>query len=206
MTGKQDKSTEQAIMESAEELFLEKGYDRTSTIEIAKRAGCNQSLVHYYYRSKKNLFSLVFRKKAGFLISSLMQINEENLPFEEKMEKRIGAHFNFIKANWKLPVLFFNEIATNSDLIREIFQTFSKTPFPVFIQLQTELNAEFEKCNIRKTDAFDLIFSVFSLNVMTFMMAPMLQMISKISDEEMEEMLEKRKAGNIKIIMNSLRP
>ena len=206
MTEKQDKSTEQAIMEAAQELFLEKGYASTSTVEIAKRAGCNQSLVHYYYRSKKNLFGLVFKNKASFLLSSLTQINEENLPFEEKMEKRITAHFNFIKKNWKLPVLFFNEIATNPELVREIFDTYSKTPLPVFIQLQKDLNQEFEKGNIRKTDAFNLVFTVFSLNIMTFMMSPMLQMISKVSDEEMEAMLEKRKTENIRIIMNSLKP
>jgi AcrR family transcriptional regulator len=163
-------------------------------------------LVHYYYRSKKNLFGLVFRRKAGFFLSSLMQISEENLPFEEKMKKRIGAHFNFIKANWKLPVLFFNEIATNSELISEIFESFSKTPFPAFSQLQTELNEEFEKGHIRKTDAFNLILSAFSLNVMTFMMSPMLQMISNVSDEELQEILENRKEENIRIIINSLRP
>jgi TetR/AcrR family transcriptional regulator len=206
MSDKHGKSTEQAIMEAAEKLFLEKGYARTSTIEIAKVAGCNQSLVHYYYRSKKNLFGLVFRNKAGFLISSLTQINEENLPFEEKMRKRIFAHFEFIKTNWRLPVLFLNEIATNSELIQEIVDNFSKQPFPVFAQLQKDLNEEFEKGNIRKTDAINLIFSVFSLNVMTFMLSPVFQMISKSSETDMENILEKRKLENFEIIMNSLRP
>jgi AcrR family transcriptional regulator len=203
---KQEKTTEQTIMEAAEELFLEKGYARTSTIEIAKRAGCNQSLVHYYYRSKKNLFGLVFRRKAGFFISSLLQISDEELPFEEKMEKRIGAHFNFIKANWKLPILFFSEIATNSELIQEIYGGFSKTPFPAFELLQNDLDEEHKKGNIRRLRAIDVIFSVFSLNVMTFMMLPMVQLITKLSEEKMEVLLEQRKNENIRIIMNSLRP
>ncbi|MDP4278088.1 MAG: TetR/AcrR family transcriptional regulator, partial [Bacteroidota bacterium] len=126
MDKKSVQTTEEAIMEAAKELFLEKGYAGTSTVEIARRAGCNQSLVHYYYRSKKNLFGLVFRKHAGYLLSSLTEINEEALPFEEKMRKRISAHFDFIHKNWKLPVLFFNEIATNFELVKEIFDTFSK--------------------------------------------------------------------------------
>ena len=48
---------EQIILEVAEELFLDKGYALTSTTEIAKKAGCNQALIHYYFRTKENLGS-----------------------------------------------------------------------------------------------------------------------------------------------------
>lgn len=206
MTTKQDSSTEQAIMEAAEELFLDKGYNAVSTVDIAKKAGCNQSLVHYYYRSKKNLFGLVFKKKAEYFISYLMRISETDLSFEEKMTNRIEGHFNFIRSNWKLPVLFFNEIATNKELIEEILQSFSNLPFPAFIQLQGELNEEFEKGNIRKTDAFNLILNVFSLNVMTFMMLPLIKMVSKLPEQEIEIMLEIRKNENVRTILSSLKP
>lgn len=206
MTIKQDYSTEQAIMEAAEELFLEKGYNATSTVDIAKKAGFNQSLVHYYYRSKKNLFGLVFKKKAEYFISYLMRISDTDLSFEEKMINRIEGHFNFIRSNWKLPILFFNEIATNKELIEEIIQNFSNLPFPAFIQLQYELNEEFEKGNIRKTDAFNLILNVFSLNVMTFMMLPLIKMVSKLPEQEIELMLEIRKNENVRTILSSLKP
>jgi len=56
-------NTEQQILQSAEELFLEKGFSNTSTTEIAKRAGCNQALVHYYFRTKENLFQQIFLSK-----------------------------------------------------------------------------------------------------------------------------------------------
>lgn len=197
---------EQAIMSAAEELFLEKGYDRTSTVEIAKRAGCNQSLVHYYYRSKKNLFSIVFRKKVEFFLSSIMRINEEDLSFEVKMEKRISAHFDFIKSNWKLPVIFFNEIVTNSKIMNEIFDSFSLVRVPAFKQLQYELDTEYEKGNIRKTKAVDFILTVFSINLMTFIVSPVLKMVTKVSDSELENMIDERKKENIKVIMNSLKP
>lgn len=43
---------QQKIMEAAQTLFLEKGYMATSTVDIAKKVGCNQALVHYYFRTK----------------------------------------------------------------------------------------------------------------------------------------------------------
>ena len=45
MKNKTDQNMEQAILEAAEHLFLERGYAATSTTQIAKAVGCNQALV-----------------------------------------------------------------------------------------------------------------------------------------------------------------
>ena len=49
--------TEKNILVAAEEVFLEKGYQATSMLDISRRANCNQALVYYYYRSKENLYN-----------------------------------------------------------------------------------------------------------------------------------------------------
>ena len=54
---------EQSILKVAEQLFLDKGFNRTSTTEIARVVGCNQTLIHYYFRTKENLFNRIFEKK-----------------------------------------------------------------------------------------------------------------------------------------------
>ena len=43
---KRGENTEAAILEAAENLFLEQGFAQTTTMQIAKRAGCNLSLIH----------------------------------------------------------------------------------------------------------------------------------------------------------------
>jgi AcrR family transcriptional regulator len=50
---KSEQNMEQAILETAERLFLEKGFAATSTTQIAKAVGCNQALVHYYFRTQE---------------------------------------------------------------------------------------------------------------------------------------------------------
>jgi len=206
MLEKTEINTEQAIMEAAEELFLENGYARTSTTAIAKKAGCNQALVHYYYRSKENLFGFVFRKKISIFLSFFLQVSNEDLPFEEKLSKRISAHFDMIRANERLPVMFFNEIATNGDLAKKVLENFSDLPLPVIMQLQAELDAEFEAGHICKTQATDLVFNIFSMNLIAFLTKPLVQMFTQSSDEVMESLLDERKASNIKTIMQSLKP
>lgn len=58
-----DRNTEQNILDAAEAIFLEKGYSGTTTTEIAKRAGVNHAMLHYYYRTKENLFEIIFEKQ-----------------------------------------------------------------------------------------------------------------------------------------------
>lgn len=199
-------TTEQAIMEAAEELFLEQGYAKTSTTAIARKAGCNQALVHYYYRSKENLFGLVFRKKISIFLSFFLEVSNEDLPFEEKLAKRIAAHFDMIRANERLPILFFNEVATNSELARKVLENFSDLPLPVILQLQSELDKEYAAGRICKTEATDLVFTIFSLNLMSFLTKPLVQMFTRSTDELMVQLLDERRESNIKTILKSLKP
>ncbi len=199
-------STEQAIMEAAEELFLENGYASTSTTAIARKAGCNQALVHYYYRSKENLFGLVFRKKITVFMAFFLQVSNEYLPFEEKLAKRIGTHFDMVRANERIPVMFFNEVATNGELAKKVLENFSDLPLPVIRMLQAELDVEFAAGRICKTQATDLVFNIFSMNLMAFLTKPLVQMFTQSTDEVMEKLLDERKASNIQTIMKSLKP
>lgn len=206
MSETQSKTTEQSILEAAEMLFLDKGYAKTSTTEIARQAGCNQALVHYYFRSKENLFILIFEKKVQMFISTLFEISDEDLPFEEKLRKRISAHFDMLKANRKLPVLLFNEVSTNVEIAQKIVEKVGYIPMTFVAHMQVELDAEYEKGNICKTDARTLLFSIFSMNVMSVMSAPVLRLFVDTSDVKFDKLLEKRKAENIKFIIKSLRP
>lgn len=48
--------TERKIIKAAQSTFLKKGYEATSLVEIARKVGINQAMIHYYFRSKKNLY------------------------------------------------------------------------------------------------------------------------------------------------------
>ncbi len=52
-------------------LFAEKGFAATSTREIAREAGCNLSLINYYFGGKEGLYEAVFLEKIGPIRDSL---------------------------------------------------------------------------------------------------------------------------------------
>jgi AcrR family transcriptional regulator len=54
-------STEDVIVEAARAVFMQKGFAATRMCDIAQTAGINQALLHYYFRTKDKLFSIVFQ-------------------------------------------------------------------------------------------------------------------------------------------------
>ena len=53
------------ILEAAENLFAQKGFDGTSVRDIAEEAGVNLAMISYYFGSKEKLFEAMFAYRAG---------------------------------------------------------------------------------------------------------------------------------------------
>lgn len=121
-------NTEQSILKAAEKEFLKKGFSGSKTTEIAKEAGVTHAMLHYYFRTKENLFNKVFEEKAKQLADTFLSRVDESLPFLEKIKCFIEAHFDLLTANPELPLFIYREILTN-ECGKEICR---KTLFPNF--------------------------------------------------------------------------
>ncbi|MGC9151208.1 MAG: TetR/AcrR family transcriptional regulator [Microbacter sp.] len=198
--------TERRILEAAERLFLEKGFALTSTTEIAKEASCNQALVHYYFRTKEHLFEAIFEQKVYLFMTTFLEIDSSNDSFEEKLRKKIEAHFDILNANPKLPFLFVNELTTNPERIEIVKEKLGYTTQAFYHRFVQELQAEITKGTIRPIDPVDLLLTIISLNAVLFLVSPVMKIITNISDEQMQALINQRKAENVKIIINSLKP
>lgn len=67
------------IIDTAEKLFADKGFEGTSVRDIAKDAGVNIAMISYYFGSKEKLLQAVFEKRSASLytqISSLIEKKE----------------------------------------------------------------------------------------------------------------------------------
>ena len=205
MAQEKDTNKEQLILETAERLFLDKGFAMTSTTEIAKEVGCNQAMVHYYYRTKEKLFQAIFEKKVRLMFSSLFNPIDENISFEERLKNMIESHFEIIKANPKIPFLLFNELTTNPKRLEAIVKE-SGLAESVINQFNKELQAEIKKGTIRPISPMDLLLSIVYLNIILFIAKPLLETVLSISEDDYKKLIEKRKQENVLIILRSLKP
>jgi len=204
---KSEQSLEQTILEVAERLFLEKGFALTSTTEIAKEVGCNQALVHYYFRTKDNLFNVIFEQKFKDFFHGLFEIrNLGNLSFPDKLKYIIESHFDLLVKNPKMPALILNELSRQPDQIKILREKLHLLPETLFAELNEELQAEIEKGKIRNVNLFDLLVSMLSLNISLFIMMPVVESILQWNDAQKVLMIAHRRKENVELILNSIRP
>ncbi len=57
-----DKGVQDRLLDAAEELFCEHGFEGTSIRDLAAAAGCNIASVNYYFGGKENLYVAVWRR------------------------------------------------------------------------------------------------------------------------------------------------
>ena len=87
------------ILDVAEMLFAEKGFDGTSIRDISKEAKINIAMVSYYFGSKERLLeSLILFKTSGLKIQ-LENLLEENLQPVDKINKLIELYIHKINCN-----------------------------------------------------------------------------------------------------------
>jgi TetR/AcrR family transcriptional regulator len=81
--------TEQLIKSTAKEIFFARGRINAKLHEIASAAKVNRALMHYYFRSRENLFDVVFREAMHESFLMMFEILNSDKEFEEKIEEAV---------------------------------------------------------------------------------------------------------------------
>ena len=107
------------IMRSAVELISTKGYDGTSTLNIAEHAGLSQATLFKYFKTKVDLLTAILHPVVPGLFGSFF---EELLTFEtteEKIHYFVHNRMSYLKKNRALIKIIFHEIFSNNKLRNE---------------------------------------------------------------------------------------
>ncbi len=198
------KKTESDILKAAEELFLEKGYEATSTTDIAKVAGCNQALVHYYFRTKEKLFTKIFTEKFKIILGSLKL--EKDFDFRASLNHFIDTYFEMLTHNRKIPFFLINELIMREDRRPIIRAAISQEMS--YLQYYTEwdkmIKDEISKGNIRQIETMDLTLNVLSLIIFTFISLPLYSDFFEKDENEISHYLQHRKEEVKKLVFQGI--
>ena len=202
-----ENSMEQSILDAAEKLFLENGFKSTSTTQIAKEVGCNQALVHYYFRTKDNLFNRIFEKKFGDFFQVIFDTTQlEQLDFKQKIRHICESHFDLLNKNPKIPMLILNELSRRPDHIELLREKLHVLPEKLFKLMEKDLQTEVDAGRIRKVSFMDVVMTMISLNVSIFTLLPVAAQALQINAEQQNMILAHRRNENVEIILKYLQP
>jgi TetR/AcrR family transcriptional regulator len=121
MNTTKDISTEEHIKAVARMVFIEKGFDATTTRDIAKEADTNVALINYYFRSKEKLFQDIFEDVAKDFFRSLVEVFNQDIPLKQKLELLINRDVEFLLQNPEIPNFMMNQLRIQG---QEFFQKF----------------------------------------------------------------------------------
>lgn len=97
MTEFNDKQME--ILQVAEKLFAEDGFDGTSIRQIAKEAKVNIAMISYYFGSKEKLLETLIIHRTSGMKMQLENIYRDDLTPIEKVERLIDLYISRINKN-----------------------------------------------------------------------------------------------------------
>ena len=169
-----NQNIEKRILWVAERLFLEKGFNGTSTTEIAKTGGCNQALIHYYFRTKEKLFWDVFAPKVEQVVEYLDAPLDESIDFVERVKNVIDFYFGILELDERLAPFIVNELIMNPDRWDRFRDRYlrNESRSSAFTRFENMVKEEFEKGTIRNIEAIDLLMNIMSLTITAFIVAP----------------------------------
>ena len=165
---------EKRILWVAERLFLEKGFSGTSTTEIAKTVGCNQALIHYYFRTKEKLFWDVFAPKVEQFVEYLDAPLDESVDFMERIRNVIDFYFGILELDERLAPFIVNELIMNPgrwDKFRDRYLR-NESRSRAFNRFENMVNVEIETGRVRPMRPIDLLMNIMSLTLSAFIVAP----------------------------------
>ena len=196
-----ENSKEKALL-TAKQLFMEKGKDGVRMQEIADKAGVNKGLLHYYFKSKNDLFMEVFAEEAKHLYGDLNDILKSDLAMEAKFEAIIDRYFDMLYEKPNLPTFVLFEINKHPEIAEEFAK---EVNVQETIQL---LDNEFKNNRITSSPefAFQVILNIISLCIFPFAMRPLVQKMGNKTDLDWNDFMESRKAFLKGLIINSFRP
>lgn len=200
------KDTEEEILKAAEQEFMLRGFDGAKTASIARAAGVTHAMLHYYFRTKEQLFERILTDKMNLMGRSVLTaFGNPELPLLERLKDGISQHFDFLVENPDLPRFIINEVFSRPERYEIMRRGVSRIIDKLMQNVQQELDSMAAQGEIVPIDVRMLMLDMVSLNIFPFITYPMIKSLLGDIAADRERFFEQRKAENIEVIMRRIK-
>lgn len=204
---KHQNNKEQAILAAAKEEFFDKGYDGARTTSIARNAGVTHAMLHYYFKTKEQLFERIFHETMGMLVEGILEVfTQTEKPFKERMAEALDIHFEVVRQNPRLPLFMIREVASRPERFTVIKNVISSFAGNLLATMQHDIDQAVSNNEISHIDAATLLLDMVSLNVFPFIVKPVFEAATGLDLNADSEFWDMRKKENLELIMRRLTP
>lgn len=198
-------NSKQAILDAAEEEFLEMGFHGAQTSSIAKRAGVTHAMLHYYFSTKENLYDVFISQKLQEVKNIMFPaLLEEGVDFIDRVRTVIDKQFGYIQKHPYLPRFMLNEVLLKPERFNELISNILQYDIEKFAIIQQEIDTASNEGKINFISLPNLIIDILSLNIISQVMAPVVIGVMPGVGFDKNEFIENRKKEIIETITRRL--
>ncbi|MFA7013990.1 MAG: TetR/AcrR family transcriptional regulator [Desulfobacterales bacterium] len=88
--------TKEDLIEAAAELFATRGFEGSTTLEIARTAGVTEPMIYYHFKGKHDLFTYILAEAFEEFFSLLKAVDVDASTEFKKIEKLFEAYYEFV--------------------------------------------------------------------------------------------------------------
>jgi len=206
-----DGDTESRILDAAHRVFVRAGTAGARTQEIAKEAGVNSALLHYYFRTKERLAEAVFRRAAGQLMPAVIGILASDTPLEEKVAQVIDVELRQLSATPYLPGYILSELNHHPERAAQLISNATGiTPEQVRARVLGVLRAQIDEAvrggRIRPIAPQQFVVNLLALCIFPFAARPMLTAVLGLDQSTFTKFIDQRREELAPFFLRALRP
>lgn len=201
-----EKPTEELILDAAMKVFTKKGFAAARTEEIAKEAGINRALLHYYYRDKQTMFNLIFETRFKEFFKGLFVIFEaDNISLFEKIKRMVEHEINTLTKHPDLARFIITEIAQQPELLIEYGKKLGVNPRLFIEGFEKQVSKEVSAGIIKPIEGKQLLINIMSLCIYPFVAKSIIQTMMTVEETTFYQMTEHRKKEISEFIISAIK-
>ena len=176
-------------------------------LSIARRAGVAHSMLHYYFRSKENLFKSILQRKMQELLPMFDETLASNCPFNEIIRKvrEVRDRYVFAKSP-RLPYFLLTEILANPENREMLIEVLGKSPIEPIQRFRERLSKEIEQGNVRKIGFADFVFLLIAFDTSSLSAIILAKESGRLPEDVCDKLMEMYREHNMQIVLDALRP
>lgn len=202
--GARAERTRTAVLEAAETLFAQRGFDATRLEDIAERVGIRRASIVYYFRDKRELYDAVLGSVFGALHAALAEALSRDLPLQERIEAGVSGWVDFVGRRPSVARIILREVADAAPERRSAVLHYTQ-PFIDLVRKEILERPDYRQTPLAKVDPIHVASTVAGTTV--FLVAAMPALLPDLNlDPTSREQLEAHKRELVAIVRRQLEP